>query len=58
MTTVIKRPVFYKPDFGNDNGYANFDGVDVAAFTAPFSKPQQDAAIVEQSFLPIVARSL
>jgi hypothetical protein len=48
MTTVIKRPVFYKPVFGNDNGYANFDSVDVAAFTAPFSKPQKDADIIEQ----------
>jgi hypothetical protein len=58
MTTVVKRPVFYKPVFGNDNGYANFDGVDVTAFTAPFLAPQKDVAQTEQDFLHIAARSL
>ena len=38
------RPVFYKPDFGNDNAFVKFDAVDVAAFRSPFMA-QSDAAL-------------
>lgn len=42
--TTTERPMFYQPVFGNDNGYASFDAVDVAAFTAPALR-RKDAAI-------------
>lgn len=39
-----KTPVFYRPAFGNDNGYAQHDNVDIAAFVAPMVK-RRDAAL-------------
>lgn len=41
--TAPSKPMFYQPNFGNDNFYGN-DIVDIAAFTMPASNRKDPAA--------------